>query len=115
MISSSKAIVPLLNKVVIKKVVAPKSAAKQLSQTSSGLYIPESQRIKSAGTGNFSKGQIVSISEQLKEKSILKTGDLVLYPSHLEQLTSVKTEAEGDNAEQILLINLDDLVAKVSN
>ncbi|KAL6925805.1 hypothetical protein ACO0SA_000406 [Hanseniaspora valbyensis] len=115
MISSSKSIIPLLNKVVIKKVAAPKAAAKQLSKTTSGLYIPESQKVNSlAGNGNFSKAQILSISEQLKEKSVLNVGDFVLYPSQLDHLTSVKVESDGSEGEQVLLVNLEDLVAKVA-
>lgn len=115
MISSSKNIVPLLNKVVIKKVVA-KQAAKQLSKTTSGLYIPESNKAKGLNTtGNFNKAQIVSISEHLKETSILKAGDFVLYHNQLDHLTSVKVDGETAEDDHFLLVNMEDLVAKLNS
>ncbi|SGZ39504.1 uncharacterized protein HGUI_01704 [Hanseniaspora guilliermondii] len=117
MISNSKNIIPLLNKVVIQKIVPKVNNVKELSKTSSGLYIPESSnRQKSLIAGNFNKAQIISLSSAAKDKG-LSIGDHVLYPASLDHLASVKVEGVKDEArdkEQVLLVNVDDIVAKLN-
>jgi co-chaperonin GroES (HSP10) len=118
MISSAKNIVPLLNKVVIQKIVPKVNNVKELSKTSSGLYIPESTNKQKNlfSAGNFNKAQIISISANLKDKG-LTSGDLVLYPASLDHLASVKIEgAQNDikDKEHVLLVNVEDIVAKVN-
>lgn len=118
MIANAKNIVPLLNKVVIQKIVPKVNNVKELSKTSSGLYIPESTNKQKAlfSAGNFYKAQVISVSANLKDNG-LATGDLVLYPASLDHLASVKIEGAKDDAkdkEHVLLVNVEDIVAKLS-
>lgn len=117
MISNAKNIVPLLNKVVIQKIVPKVNNVKELSKTSSGLYIPEStNRQKSLFAGNFNKAQIISLSPSVKDKG-LSIGDHVLYSASLDHLASVKVDGVKDDAkdkEHVLLVNVEDIVAKLN-
>ena len=118
MISNAKNIVPLLNKVVIQKIVPKANNVKELSKTSSGLYIPESTNKQKSllSAGNFHKAKIISLSANLKNND-LSSGDLVLYPASLDHMASVKIEGTKNDAqdkEHVLLVNVEDIVAKLN-
>ncbi len=106
MFSSTKRIVPLLDRILVSKV-------KPLEKTSSGILIPEAAR----ESGN--RGTVVAVGPGTeKDKVTLKVGDTVILPPYGGTAVDAGSPAggahqEGAGAPALVLLRESEILAKV--
>jgi chaperonin GroES len=102
---SAKSIVPLLNRVLVRKV-------KPLEKTAAGILIPEKAQER------LNRGEVLAVGPGSEDyKMQLRVGDRVVLPAYGGQEIKFEVEGSGSGAgegDQVLLYKEEEILAKIN-